>query len=168
MSGDYYWNDGKISNQNEWGGFQASSMHPTLDYNYSIEVSTTNLYVQNAGTKVGGHSLRCKNSGLFPAGSSAARSYPVSLVLSGLYEWSNGSIYNQGDNGVGYFWTSYADSSLNSFSFYVRIGALSSARFDKVYGLSLRSFLLLALALLVVIRCPWCCQEITTGIKIMA
>ena len=96
-------------------------------------------------------------------GSTSARSYPVSLVYSGWYTWYDGKTNDQNDLGSYYPALSYTQD----IAYYLVLSSDSLAPRDatsKKRGFALRrSNFLLALALLVVIRCLWCCQEYISG-----
>ena len=104
------------------------------------------------------------------AGSSAARSYPVSLVLSSGYNWQNGTYYTYH---AGIWWTSSSVySSSEAYELWLTTDhILTQDPANRLIGRSLRCVnssmaFLLALALLVVIRCPWCCREVIIGIRV--
>ena len=96
-------------------------------------------------------------------GSTSARSYPVSLVFSGLYSWGHGITNTQGNHY--YIWSSLTNSTESNFSYEMSSSPEYLTLFsnEKFFGFALRCVFPLALTLLVVIRCPWCCQEDMIG-----
>ena len=101
-----------------------------------------------------------KQQAKLSAGSSAARSYPVSLVLSGEYLWGGGEqyrgkVYEQ--NTGGYWWTSLSSSN-SDFADYAGTDSDELSQFSntKTYGFPLRCVIPTAPLPRVVTRCPWC------------
>ena len=130
-SGWYTWYDGKTNDQNDLGSYYPALSY-TQDIAYYLVLSSDSLAPRDATSKKRGFALRCN-----PTGSSAARSYPVSLVLSGVYFWETGQILYQ-NQGTGYLsLLSKNDSSIYFLNIYdSHLGSEDSV--DKRRGLSLR------------------------------
>ena len=78
-----------------------------------------------------------KEQDTLSAGSNAARSYPVSLVLSGRYDWPNGQTKFQ--DGDGNWWGSNTQNQWNSYDLGVHQTLLDPERLhDNRYGFALR------------------------------
>ena len=73
-----------------------------------VDLLLNTLNPQGEGYKPGGLALRCIRPKTYPAGSSAARSYPVSLVYSGNYNWRYGELDNE--EKWGHWWSLYTYS----------------------------------------------------------
>ena len=72
-------------------------------------------------------------------GSTSARSYPVSLVLSGRYLWQDGKVYYQGSYGDLSSSMSYASWPVNLLAGRVSLGDLLTQNdINKVYSFPLR------------------------------
>ena len=138
LSGYYNWEEGTILTQDVYGYFWATSSSTSSATSRFLYVGGDYLNPQNGAHKELGFTLRCKNSDLFPAGSSAARSYPVSLVLSGSYYWYPGYGTLWGQNTIGYFWESQVDSS--ELTYYLATDDIQLTQYagNKRYGFALR------------------------------
>ena len=73
-----------------------------------------------------------------PQGSIKARSYPISMIASGLYFWQNGQLYNQGS--AGGLWTSTNENSNRAWLISIAITSVDPKNTDgnKVAGYALR------------------------------
>ena len=71
-------------------------------------------------------------------GSIKARSYPISMIASGLYFWQNGQLYNQGS--AGGLWTSTNENSNRAWLISIAITSVDPKNTDgnKVAGYALR------------------------------
>ena len=80
-----YWGSGYVANQNE-GGYLYSNLGMVTKNSHSISLDITTGTVNPVGQSQKLHyfALRC------PYGSTSARSYPMSLVYSGIYSWIGG------------------------------------------------------------------------------
>ena len=137
LSGYYGWGTGYVLAQNLYGVWWTSSVQSASTAYFTIVID--DQLTQSHDPKYVGHSLRCKNSGLFPAGSSATRSYPVSLVLSGLYDWRTtaGDKYYQ--NGLGVWWSSNGSDPDNALDLNISTSRLEiQANNVRQYGFTLR------------------------------
>ena len=73
-----------------------------------------------------------------PQGSIKARSYPMSMIATGMYFWQNGQLYNQGVSGG--FWTSTNENSNRAWLISIAITSVDPKNTDgnKVAGYALR------------------------------
>ena len=140
LSGDYYWNDGTIWDQSARGYWYSSIPNPNKDMATSVvDLLLNTLNPQGEGYKPGGYALRCVRPKTYPAGSSAARSYPVSLVLGGYYLWNSGQlVYQDIEFGL---WTSLAYSYGPNLSRNLGVSSvnlLPANAYPKTTGFALR------------------------------
>ena len=70
-------------------------------------------------------------------GSTKARRYPLSYILSGRYDWISGNLLDQGT--VGHWWSAAANSSTRAYNLIMNSLDLDSQDYaNKAHGWSLR------------------------------
>ncbi|MBQ3469474.1 hypothetical protein IJH16_00660 [Candidatus Saccharibacteria bacterium] len=75
---------------------------------------------------------------VFPPTPPNARRYPLSYVISGRYDWSNGNLYYQ--DSVGNWWSTTAYSGSNAYNLYMNSSSLGpQSNNTKAHGFPLRS-----------------------------
>ena len=138
MSGYYWWTTGTMFGQDGVEYLWSNLVYSPAD-SYFTRVMSSELYSQYTAEKPFGFSLRCVNPRCSPAGSSAARSYPVSLVLSGNYFWSSGTASSQ--NAYGDWWSSWARQDDSALSYSLDVSAsrpVPQYTYFKYVGFALR------------------------------
>ena len=135
MSGDYIWHTGTLYGGGTHGFFWAS-MPGSYTHSRDIYFGSSNFYPMDGRYKPYGCTLRCvarnhqkphpySTSNNFSELSSALqilctissralRSLPLSVMMSGYYDWHNGNSDWGAKNGRGVFWVSTSDSYTNS------------------------------------------------------
>ena len=129
LSGQYYWAEGSLLGQNEYGGWQSTTANSSNSYVYFLYISNNSLLSQgDEGHKPSGLSLH----------SIKARRYPLSYVNQvGAYYWKTGDLYNQ--NSLGHWWANAAYSNDNAQYMIIAATYLTAeGNNEKLYGFSLR------------------------------
>ncbi|MBR5408769.1 hypothetical protein IK112_02355 [Candidatus Saccharibacteria bacterium] len=126
-AGMYEWSNGILHNQDSYGVWWSTTAYSASNA-YYMDMHSSDLNPQTNYTKLTGFALR----------STSARRYPLSYVYSGMYEWSNGILYNQDFYGV--WWSTSAYNTNNAYRLYIPNSNLDPMGNDsKARGFALRS-----------------------------
>ena len=127
FSGNYDMNDGTTFGQTQIGFYwTVLTTYPTAATDLYIDSDYLDPRYSNG--KLNDFALRCIN---IAYGSTSARSYPVSLVYSGIFNWTNGDPINQGLGG--YWWSDITFSS--DISFYLAVGTSNIIPQNRAFGI---------------------------------
>ena len=133
FAGTYFWSNGILYNQDLYGYGWSSSASSEDSYAIRLYANSSSLHPSMGLDKLYGIPLRCTY------GSTSARSYPVSLVFSGIYYWGNGLVDHQRKGGHWQTSLSYAANvSLSNITYIFANNLVTDFNSEKTVGFALR------------------------------